>query len=432
MLFSFTIGNYRSFSARKTLSLYPAAIKEFPQNLIRKGGHVVLSSAALYGANSSGKSNLLRGISMMKRIVLESFDQRSVTEIPYDPFLLNTANAQQPTFFEAEFWVGTIKYRYGFEADRQSIKSEWLFECPKRNEKPLFIRIPEGIEVMPQYVEGRGLEEKTRDNALFLSVVDQFNGRIAATVMAWFRNLNIISGLSHDDYREITFSMLDKPETNELLAKYYAQLDLGFERIRMEKKAFPPNELPLDLPEDLLKQFIADYEGAIVANLRTVHKVFDQHKRQIGETEFEARRQESSGTNKLIDLSGPIFHTLKEGGILVADELDAKLHPLLTRSIVRLFQDAEINRNGAQLIFASHDTNLLSMCDLRRDQIYFVEKNQVGASDLFALVEYNEPGKGKVRKDRSYEKDYLSGRYGAIPYFGNFTSPLGNGAKNKS
>jgi AAA15 family ATPase/GTPase len=115
----------------------------------------------------------------------------------------------------------------------------------------------------------------------------------------------------------------------------------------------------------------------------------------------------------------------------VADELDAKLHPLLNRSIVRLFQDAEINRHGAQLIFATHDTNLLSMCDLRRDQIYFVEKNQVGASDLFALVEYNEPGKGKVRKDRSYEKDYLSGRYGAIPYFGNFTSPLGNGAKNK-
>lgn len=126
----------------------------------------------------------------------------------------------------------------------------------------------------------------------------------------------------------------------------------------------------------------------------------------------------NSGTNKIIDLSGPVFDTLKDGGVLVIDELDAKLHPLLTLSIVRLFQSQDINKNGAQLIFATHDTNILSICNLRRDQIYFIEKNKIGSSDLYSLVEYNKDG--KVRKDRSFEKDYINGRYGAIPYFGDF------------
>jgi AAA15 family ATPase/GTPase len=235
--------------------------------------------------------------------------------------------------------------------------------------------------------------------------------------MKWFQNFNIISGLSHDNYRAVTFAMLDKPELNEILTSYFAGINLGFDKIKLERKDFNPAELPADLPEDLIKQLVTDLEGKKMVNLRTIHKVFDDKHNFVKEVEFDARRQESSGTNKIIDLSGPIFDTLTNGGVLVVDELDAKLHPLLTLSIVRLFQNQEVNKMGAQLIFATHDTNILNICDLRRDQIYFVEKDKYGASDLYSLVEYNKDG--KVRKDRSFEKDYINGRYGAIPYFGN-------------
>jgi len=397
----------------------PASISDHPQNLIKQAQYSFLSSAVIYGANASGKSNLLKGISTMKRIVVENFDKRSVSKIPYDPFLLNTRTSNEPTFYEVVFWLENIKYRYGFEADSTSIHSEWLFAAEKKkSERPLFLRIPEGIEVMRNFPEGKDLEEKTRDNALFLSVVDQFNGHTASIIMKWFHNLNVISGLSHDNYRGVTYAMLDQPDLNELLTNFFKDMGLGFDKIKLERKEINPNELPTDVPEDILKQLISDLEGKKLVNLRTVHKVFDDNQNFITEVDFDARRQESAGTNKIIDLSGPVFDTLKGGGVLVVDELDAKLHPLLTLSIVKLFQSQEINKNGAQLIFATHDTNILSICNLRRDQIYFVEKNRIGSSDLYSLVEYNKDG--KVRKDRSFEKDYINGRYGAIPYFGDF------------
>ena len=397
----------------------PASISDYQENLIKKAQYRFLSSAVIYGANASGKSNLLRAMNTMKRIVVENFDKRSVSEIPYDPFLLNTRTSNEPTFYEVVFFVENIKYRYGFEADRTSIHSEWLFSTEKKkSEKPLFLRVPEGIEVMRNFPEGKDLEEKTRDNALFLTVVDQFNGHTASIIMKWFRNFNIISGLSHDNYRGVTFEMLDTPDQNELLTNFFTDIGLGFDKIQLERKEFNPNELPTDVPEDILKQLISDLEGKKLVNPRTVHKVFDDNQNFIKEIDFDARRQESAGTNKIIDLSGPVFNTLKEGGVILIDELDAKLHPLLTLSIVKLFQNQEINKNGAQLIFATYDTNLLSICNLRRDQIYFVEKNSMGASDLYSLVGYNKDG--KVRKDRSFEKDYINGRYGAIPYFGDF------------
>lgn len=422
MLFNFTIGNFRSFADRKTLSMEPASISDFSQNVVQKSQYKFLSSAVIYGANASGKSNLLRGMGVMRRIVVESFDKRSVSEIPYDPFLLSTDNSNEPTFYEVIFFTENVKYRYGFEADKNTIKSEWLFETKSKTEKPLFLRVPDGIEVMPRFIEGKDLEEKTRDNALFLNVVDQFNGRIASTIMKWFKNFNIISGLTHDNYRAVTFAMLDSPKLNDILTDYFSQIDLGFDKIKIEKKEFNSEELPADLPEEMFKQLITDLEGKTMINLRTIHKVFDKNQVYVKEVEFDTRRQESSGTNKIIDLSGPIFDTLKDGGILVIDELDAKLHPLLTLSIVRLFQNQDINKGGAQLVFATHDTNILSICNLRRDQIYFVEKDKFGASELYSLVEYNK--EGKIRKDRSFEKDYINGRYGAIPYFGNFNTLL--------
>lgn len=285
-----------------------------------------------------------------------------------------------------------------------------------------------GIGVSDDFQEGSHLEPKTRENALFLSVVDQFNGEIAGSIIKWFNNWGTISGLSHENYRGVTFSLLENKKSKERLLDFFKDLDLGFEQIKFRKEKFQKNLLPNDIPSELLEDIITDLRGKTVARINTIHKKYDEKGNQVGFEDFDLREQESSGTNKVFDISGPIFDTLLDGGILVIDELDAKLHPLMTAAITNLFNSPEYNTNNAQLVFATHDTNLLSYGRFRRDQIYFLEKDKYEASDLYSLIEYKEEGaNGKIRKDRSFEKDYINGRYGAIPFIGNFEELLING-----
>ena len=150
----------------------------------------------------------------------------------------------------------------------------------------------------------------------------------------------------------------------------------------------------------------------------TTHNVYDKKGLVIGERNFHKNQMESEGTKKVIEISGPIFDTLNEGKTLIVDELDAKLHPLLTRNIVLLFMDPQKNTNGAQLIFATHDTNLLDLEIIRRDQIWFAEKDKVESTDIYSLVEFKDEDGKKVRNDRDIKRDYIRGRYGAIPFIG--------------
>ncbi len=418
MLIQFTAGNYRSFLSSKTISLEATSISEFKENLFSTEKGKLNKCAAIYGANASGKSNLIQAMGLMRSIILKSFRNSSASSLSFDPFLLKNSNLREPTLFEIVFLIDGFRFRYGFEYNEKSIKAEWLFLTEKRKEKPLFIRENDGIEVFKLFKEGNSLEEKTRTNALFLTVADQFNGQISQKIISWFKGFNIIDGISHTGYRNITFSMLENKETRQSLTKFYQELDLGFDKIEIKKELFDAKKMAQGLPEDLLKQMVTDLKGETIVNLTTKHKMFDENHEFINAfQEFNVRSQESSGTNKIIDLSGPIFDTLKGGGILVIDELDAKLHPLLTISIIRLFQSKKTNPNNSQLIFATHNTNILSLGRLRRDQIYFTERDQFGVTDLYSLVEYDMKGK-RVRKDNSFEKDYIKGRYGAIPFIG--------------
>jgi len=393
-------------------------ISDYPENISSNQKIKLNICATIYGANASGKSNLIQAIGAMKSIIFNSFDRSSADKISYDPFLLNVDKLSQPTSFEIVFLVDNIQYRYGFKFDDKVIKEEWLFFAKKTKEHPLFYRIDDGIEVFKHFKEGINLESKTRENTLFLAVVDQFNGETSKIIMDWFNKLNVIDGVTHNDYRGITFKMLEDEQTRNSLTKYYQKIGLGFDDIKIKEESFDPN-LMSGIPEDLLKQMMADLEGSNIISMTTLHKMFNNDRELVDSVaEFDVRRQESSGTNKIIDLSGPIFHTLKNGGILIIDELDAKLHPLLTVSIIRLFQNEDTNPHSAQLIFATHNTNILSLGRLRRDQIYFCEKDKYGMTDLYALVEYNMKGK-KIRKDNSFEKDYINGKYGAIPFIGN-------------
>ncbi len=428
MIIEFTVGNFLSFRENKTLSLEATNITEYKESTFKSGKFKLLKSAILYGANSSGKSNFIKAMSTMKRIVMTSVEKTSASKFEIIPFLLNTSTENKPSFFELIFLIDKTRYRYGFEIDNSSIHGEWLFKLEGDNEIPLFIREENGIGVTDDFKEGHGLESKTRENALFLSVVDQFNGEIAAKVISWFNDLGTISGLSHDNYREVTFSLLDKNKSKERLLDFFKDLDLGFEQLKFRKEKFQESFLPSDLPTELLDDIINDLQGKTIARINTVHNKYDENGKKVGFRDFDLREQESSGTNKVFDISGPIFDTLIGGGVLVIDELDAKLHPLMTAAITNLFNSPEYNSNNAQLIFATHDTNLLSYGRFRRDQIYFLEKDKFEASDLYSLIEYKEEGSDKkIRKDRSFEKDYINGRYGAIPFIGNFEELLSNG-----
>ena len=408
MLLEFSVANFLSFKEKKTLSLEAASISDFKENIIIEDKYKILRSAVLYGANSSGKSNFIKALAIMRRIVLTSSDKSSASEITVAPFLLNTETEFEPTFFEVLFLIDGIRYRYGFEADKKLVKAEWLFIKKKKEEEYLFIRENNGIGLSPKFKEGIGVETKTRDNGLFLSKVDSDNGEISMKIINWFNGLNTISGLKHEEYTGFTFSILVKEMERNKLMNFYNQLDLGLSGIEINKQT-------IDSSDDIRTQLY----GKELINIKTLHKKYTEKGEFKELKSFSLRDQESSGTNKLVDISGPIFDTLSKGKILLIDELDAKLHPLMTLSIIKLFNNPEYNKNNAQLIFATHDTNLLKNGKFRRDQIYFVEKDKYEASDLYSLVEYKENDNEKVRKDRSFQKDYIAGRYGAIPYIGN-------------
>ena len=426
MIIEFTVGNFLSFKEKKTLTLEATNITEYRESTIKIGNYKLLKSVVLYGANSSGKSNFIKAMSVMKNIVMTSIEKTSISKNNVIPFLLNSETEKLPSFFEVVFLINNIRFRYGFELDSTAIHGEWLFKLENKKEIPLFIRENNGIGLTDDFEEGKGLEEKTRENALFLSVADQFNGKVSGEIIKWFNDWATISGLSHDNYRGVTLSLLEKKNSKEKLLNFFKDLDLGFQELKLKKEKFQRSFLPQDLPTEILDDIVSDLEGKTIARVSTSHNKFDTLGNQIGFCDFDLRDQESSGTNKVIDISGPIFDTLLNGGILVVDELDAKLHPLMTAAITNLFNSPEYNVNNAQLIFATHDTNLLSYGKFRRDQIYFLEKDKFEASDLYSLIDYKEEGT-RIRKDRSFEKDYINGRYGAIPFIGNFEELVKNG-----
>jgi len=420
MLLEFSVGNYLSFKKIKTLSLVAAPITEFKEAAtVKSAAHTLLKGAIIYGANSSGKSNFIRAMSTMRRLVLSSVEQSSSRELKISPFLLSTVTSDKPSHFEIVFQEKDTRFRYGFEVTNTLVNSEWLYEAKSGREKPLFLREKDGIDVKNLFIEGKDLEAKTRDNALFLSVVDQFNGETARRIIKWFNNFIAISGLQHEAYEFITFHMLSNKKTAKPLMDFYRTLDLGFDTISSERILFDTKKLPNDIPESLLKLMVSDLEGSHRFIFKTRHPKFDDKNNQVGYHEFDLRQDESAGTNKIFNLSGPIFDVLADGGVLIVDELDASLHPILTLAITRLFNSSNHNPKNAQLIFATHDANLLSKGEFRRDQIFFIEKDKYGASDLYSLIELREEDGTKIRKDRSFEKDYVEGRYGAIPYIGN-------------
>lgn len=419
MILEFTLENYRSFYGKKTLVLEAdKALKECSDtNLFEYNKHTLLRSLALYGANSSGKSNLVSAMHTMARCVLLSVKLNDNEELEYDPFLLLKGN-DSPTMFEIVFLKGDYYYRYGFRYNLERIVDEWLFRKTtlRSKEQMLFVRNEEGICVDENnFPEGAGYEEKTNDNRLFLSLCQQLGGEISRQVISWFQSdFNVISGLNNQQYRAYSKLFFHKKESLSAEAlDFFQKLRLGFNNILTHEE--DPN-IPQDLPTELKAIFQRETQGKKNIELDSVHNVYSEKGKVIGTINFSFEDRESSGTNKLFDLSGPIFETLYSGAVLVIDELDAKMHPLISQYIIELFNNPETNPKNAQLIFTTHDTHLLSQKILRRDQIWFTEKDAKEQTDLYSLMDIVLPDGTKPRNDANYERNYIAGRYGAIPY----------------
>jgi uncharacterized protein len=418
MLIEFSVGNYRSFKDRVTFSMVAANLVSKEKSLDVNNTFEIdkelklLKTAAIYGANASGKSNLSRALSFMKWFMVNSSKEtQSTDEISVEPFRLSTETEGKPSYFELAFLMDGRKYRYGFEVTQERVISEWLFYVPSVRETNLFERQLNSIKSSKVY-NADGVQQRTRSNALFLSVSAQFNVELAEKILEWITDkLNIISGLYDQAYLNYTVRCFMNNKNRADIVQLIKKLDLGIGEIKVEQEDFTTDSLPDEMPDELKKLIVK--AGGGKATIGISHRKFDADGNHKSIEEFDLESHESEGTKKVFALAGPLITALKEGEILIIDEFDARLHPLISLAIVKLFNSKESNPNNAQLIFMTHDTNLLNNKIFRRDQIWFTEKNRYSATDLYSLAEY------KIRNDASFESDYIKGRYGAIPYIGN-------------
>lgn len=421
MLVQFSVNNFRSIKDTVVFSML-AASKD-SGNSFKFKKYELLTSAVLYGANASGKSNILKAMSFMRKIVLNKIKViQSTDTLPHEPFRLNTSTQNSSSAFEIVCFIGDVKYRYGFEADDTTVFSEWLYADENGREAKLFYRDIEDEEyINPTFKEGYGFFDKKAlkinisKNQLFIWKCDQNDGRISKNILNWFNGFNLIDGLDHTGYTNYTMKKMEDSKFKNEIIKLVKTADIGIDDITLQEEEIPTDFFEkIPLPDELKKQ-IAEDGGLIQVSINTYHTKYDENNNAIGKEIFELDDEESLGTRKFFKMSAPIINTIEEGKVLIIDELDASLHPMLTMHLIKLFNDKAINTKNAQLIFATHDTNLLKPHIFRRDQIWFTEKDKYGSTHLYSLAQFKN-----VRQKEDFEKQYIQGKYGAVPYLGKF------------
>jgi AAA15 family ATPase/GTPase len=416
MLVQFMAENFRSIKEPVTLSMVSGTKND--KNIHTVRDYKLLTSAALYGANASGKSNVLRAFRAMRSMVLNTAKVfQSTDTLPHDSFRLSTDTENASTTFEVVFFFHQVKYRYGFEADNTTVYSEWLFSDEKGKEAKLFYRDVDESEFYinaEKFKEGKGV--KVLPNSLFIWKCDQEGGEISKSVLEWFSRVNLINGLEPTRYLAYTLEEMENENFRSEIVKLIRAADLGIEDLRVDKKDIPQAHLEkISIPQEVKERILSDGSALARVEVLVAHNKFDHNGKPTGVVKFELNTDESEGTQKFFCLSAPFIDTLRNGNILLVDELESSLHPLLTLSLISLFNDPVVNSKGAQLIFATHDTNLLNQKLLHKSQIWFTEKDSFGATHLTSLVEFKN-----IRPTDNVEKAYIQGKYGAIPYLGSF------------
>ena len=404
MLIRFSFKNFKSFKNENCLDMEATSLKEHEYNIAKTENGDYLKIAAIYGANASGKTNVLQAFDYMKKRILISDDSKKNSPIDEEniySFMINN----DPIALEVEILAKNNKiYKYGFEVLKDKIISEWLFEKRVNKFYAIFERENNNVSMKPNKIsELVNIDERT----LFLNIYSKIdrNNEDFSNVYDWFVNSTYLD-LGNPNFERfinnrVSLKILSDVNYKKELLKFIKTFDSGIEGIKTT-------------PDSI--EAVKSNNGII--DIEVIHKG------ENGELKALPFYLESNGTRKMFHLFDFFMDALKNGMVLFVDELDAKLHPLLTRYIINLFHNSDTNKGNGQLIYSTHDTVNLNKETFRRDEIWFAEKDKDGISEIYALSDYileddKNAGK-KVRNDATYNKDYLTGRYGAIPVLEEF------------
>ena len=456
MLIQFVVENYMSFKNEAVLNMTATTDSSHKNHVTHdeQGKKTsVLRAAALYGANASGKSNLVKAISFARDFII--YGTRPEISIPVVPFKFDPETTEKPSKFEFIIKHEGVLYTYGFAADEHRVIEEWLFAQPDKREVSFFKRTTDekgqAKVIIGSHLAPKGskraefleyIAQGTRPNQLFLTECHEKNVEQIKPLMLWFRNcltvlwpnqfarsrcfppLYNFPELLHEQYsQEILATRLDEElELKEFISHFLRTVMKDIQSIYVYKFETASSKNPLlkaiskEEKEGVdNKDINKDEEKVIQRMLFTIHKC---KKKQKDDADFSllALREESDGTQRLIEMLPVIYDALTKGKVFIIDELERSLHPLLSRLFLQTFLDTE--PFGGQIIFATHETTLMDLDLLRRDEIWFVEKDEEESSRIYSLAEF------RVRNDLKIDKGYLHGRFGAIPFFGD-ASKLG-------
>ena len=417
MLIEFRVKNFRSLRDEQTLSLVADKDKSLQESNTMPSGikaaPTLLRSMAIFGPNAGGKSNLIKALQFMRAVVAESASVMQPGQTFHtQSFRFEGTSVAQPTEFDVSFVLDGIRYQFGFALTAQRITREYLLVYKAFKPQLWFERYFDEESGKDLYDFGTGLkgpksvwEGATRPNALFLSMAVQLNSEQLQPVFAWFVNQLAIFNEITPLGQHFSIEMLRKPEGKRAICDFLTSADISISDIEVVTRKVSGQAVHFDVAAE--KTEVRNEE-------QEVHELLFHHVTDHGEDVFSLG-DESMGTRNLLFLTGPVLEILDKGMVLVVDELGSSLHPLLVRRLVELFQNSRFNKKGAQLIFTSHDTSLLDQDLFRRDQIWFVEKDRDQASKLYPLSDFSP------RKNEALERGYLMGRYGALPFLGDWS-----------
>jgi len=420
MLIQFSVANFFSIKERQTFSMVASKSTELEETHTFvapiSGGRSemhLLRSAAVYGANAAGKTNLMLAMDKMHEVVIESASDRVRGEaLPVTPFALDAKTRTAPSEFEMHFIVDEVRYQYGFTATKERVVDEWLIAYPRGRGQHWFSREWSSENkahkwgFSASFAGKKNLwQDATRDNALFLSTAVQLNSKQLLPLYDWFKKSARPNSVQEMALFGPGAALLASIEKEKIL-KFLKVADLGIHDLRIqEQDLVSSNVLSGNMPEDLRRALSENMKGEKFLKITTAH--LDTEGKPVT-FHFGA---ESAGTKKIVTSSGLWIDALENGRTVFVDELHESLHVELVKFLVNFFHRDQTNPHNAQLIFTTHETSLLNQEFLRRDQIWFCEKNETSATVLYPLTDFH-PRKWR----ENLELAYLSGAYGAVPY----------------
>lgn len=411
MLLQFNVSNFMSIKDEVTLTAFANASKEHESNLIVRGKDRILPTLALYGANAAGKSNVFKALTRAIMLVRLSSNLQINSLTGFEPFIFDDKSKNEKTRMDFLFYHNGKKFEYGFVADARFIYEEYLYEYKSSKPTMIFERTNiKDYKFTTAYKDLVQYKDKNTSNKLFMCTATTWNCEATRDAYLWFaESIDTYNKLSFEDTNQLLGYLdqhKDNPETKEFMLSLLKHAEINIQDYDFESQVVENANIPLPPGIQIDKSLLGEMKQF---RLETIHQIESEDgKAHVYRLNFD---HESEGTMRLFAYGPIIMDALEKGRTIVIDEIDNSLHTNLSRYLIELFNNPEVNRNGAQLIFNSHDVSLLDLDLFRRDQIYFVEKNnKTGVTDLYSLADYSP------RKNENIQKGYIQGRYGAIPF----------------